>query len=795
MSRGTTRRIAFGRRTRTLPNSSRSVTTANPSGPPAKPPLRLRSTSAIAPGGGGSATRWTIADGVAGLGQELGQAGRLVGCEHDARALGLPVLDALDEPGRPPGRQHGLAPAEQVARRSRPSTRGHPLALARLRLPGQLERPRSVQPRLPVARRQVRGRPVPRAARRLDELRLALVRLAPQELGGVREVARLIEDEQRRAGRDGRGAVAGATSRPQTSAASPTASARLPSVAASARRAGSRDRLAPRTAPGRPPAARAAATPGRPSREPRPDVGRRRAGAGTPSPAAAPPREPALDAPLVGRVERPEGVHLVAEELDPDRQGSDVAGTRRRCPRAGRSRLGPRPPARACTRARTARAGARRARSASAGRRRPGSGRAGRPAPSVAWRSAWTLATRTRARPVRHAASAATRAAVSSGTSSLRSYASEVRGSSTATSDGSPEPRRQLLGHPVADLRVARDPADPLAVAASARAAARYDFAPCGTDVSPACRPWMPGAVGLAEPLAQGRERPRSRGAGAAGRRGPGRAARRRGTANRARDDPARAAPAVDASVPRASRSGGAAPGRRVEQLQLGVRRSPVEIDLLLARLGCRASLRPFASDLLGDVALARRPAPIAIAHRRAAFPLVPRSPPRIRRQPVLVRRTPDSSGGPPTSPGGRRVVALAGCLELERVEPVGGLRDVPHAPRPRPHRPPRRAGSAGASARRRAKRDSTWSIAPRPGSPIPTRSRPTFSRAQLLDDRAQPVVAAVRAALAEPELAERQREVVDHHQQVRQRRALAGQQLAHRDARVVHVGQAAWPA
>jgi hypothetical protein len=49
-------------------------------------------------------------------------------------------------------------------------------------------------------------------------------------------------------------------------------------------------------------------------------------------------------------------------------------------------------------------------------------GAAGRSAGSmVCWRSAWTLATRTRARPLRHAASAATRAAVSSGMSSLRS--------------------------------------------------------------------------------------------------------------------------------------------------------------------------------------------------------------------------------------------------------------------------------------------------------------------------------------------------------------------------------------
>ena len=63
MSRGTTRRRARGRRTRTVPKSSRSVTKLSPSGPPAKPPFRLRSTRVRAPGGGASATRSTIATG------------------------------------------------------------------------------------------------------------------------------------------------------------------------------------------------------------------------------------------------------------------------------------------------------------------------------------------------------------------------------------------------------------------------------------------------------------------------------------------------------------------------------------------------------------------------------------------------------------------------------------------------------------------------------------------------------------------------------------------------------------
>ena len=61
---------------------------------------------------------------------------------------------------------------------------------------------------------------------------------------------------------------------------------------------------------------------------------------------------------------------------------------------------------------------------------------------------------------------------------------------------------------------------------------------------------------------------------------------------------------------------------------------------------------------------------------------------------------------------------------------------------------------------------------------------------AELVDDRAQAVVAAVAAALAEPELAERQREVVGDDQQVAQRRVLAGQHLADGEAGVVHERQ-----
>src|SRR3954464_11422202 len=90
----------------------------------------------------------------------------------------------------------------------------------------------------------------------------------------------------------------------------------------------------------------------------------------------------------------------------------------------------------------------------------------------VCWSSAWTLATRIRAVPLRQAASAATRAAVSSATSSLRSYAGARRAAADLArllrerrprleprdAGRVPEPGAKLLRDPVADLGVARDP-------------------------------------------------------------------------------------------------------------------------------------------------------------------------------------------------------------------------------------------------------------------------------------------------------------------------------------------------
>ena len=82
----------------------------------------------------------------------------------------------------------------------------------------------------------------------------------------------------------------------------------------------------------------------------------------------------------------------------------------------------------------------------------------------VAWTSAWTLATSTLAAPDRQAARAATR-----GRGLVRHQLAALVGEGGPRLEdgdqrGVAEPGAQLLGHPVADLGVARDPADALRV-------------------------------------------------------------------------------------------------------------------------------------------------------------------------------------------------------------------------------------------------------------------------------------------------------------------------------------------
>ena len=174
----------------------------------------------------------------------------------------------------------------------------------------------------------------------------------------------------------------------------------------------------------------------------------------------------------------------------------------------------------------------------------------------------------------------------------------------------------------------------------------------------------------------------------------------------------------------------------------------------------------------------------------------------RSRRRPPHHRHpgsgaSPSSSGAPRTRPRARRPrpawaprVALARRrrrLQLEAVEPVRGLG--------RPLAGPRlhRVGGGVQQDRqahplvgRELREDVIHRPAPRLADP---HAEPrVLLGAQLVDDGAQPVVPAVRAGLAEPELAERQREVVRDDQHLAERHPVPRQELAHRDAGVVHV-------
>ena len=290
------------------------MTTARPSGPPSKPPLRLRSTRAIAPGGGGSAIRLDDADRVAGLAEQLREARRLVRREDDAPPLAQPVLDAVDEPLRPARRQDRLAPAEQVARRQALRGERHPGGLLGVGLPRELEGPRAVEARLPVARREVGDAASPWAGRHLRPARGDAPR--PGATGTRRprrgRLARRGRTGSRRRGGRGRSTERRRATRPR-------------------RRRRRRARVPRSPLPGDPvtsPRRRSAPGPGRGARAAASPAGRAVARISSAPPdgsrnSVAGSSDELLDradAPLVGGVEGAQRVDLVAEELDPDRE-------------------------------------------------------------------------------------------------------------------------------------------------------------------------------------------------------------------------------------------------------------------------------------------------------------------------------------------------------------------------------------------------------------------------------------------------------------------------------------------
>ena len=338
-------------------------------------------------------------------GRWRGRSGRRPACQRSTAS----AIAAARAGGSCGSRQPNRSPELSPRRRER-------LLRRQLRLPGQLERPAGGQPALPVARAEVGRRPVLRQVAALDELGAALVGLAPEERGGLGDLAGLVDDEEGRrievveagrrrelggpdlgrvADREGR-RVGGVGRRASPSSLGSPPSNRARSAAS---RSGS-------FAAARPSRSRSAATPPWGARNS--DAGRRIASLERP------------DGPLVGRVEGAQRVDLVAEELDPDGQGRgrredvDEAAASRELAAAGD--LGRRARSRTPGGRAAARSG--RIRAPTASRR----GSAGRSSGAiVCWTRAWTLATRTRAVPLRQAASAATRAAVSSATSSLRS--------------------------------------------------------------------------------------------------------------------------------------------------------------------------------------------------------------------------------------------------------------------------------------------------------------------------------------------------------------------------------------
>ena len=325
------------------------------------------------------------------LGEDLGQARRLVRGEHDAGALRAPATHRVRQASR-------SAPAAGPARASRRGCRR--VGLPRRRAPRSAAAcgPRPGHASSPAAPGRLgaqRGGQLAGALQLLAALRVLLV----ERLGDVVDIVRLVEQP------DG---LAEVVETPWPARGSrPRAPRRRP-----ARR--------PRSAPGRPPGSRELAAP-----RDRGAASQLRAGPRAQEELAGRQQGGLLDgrrAPLVGGVEGTQGrrSRRRTTRRAPARAGR--RGRHRGCRRAARTRRDRRPPA--PSRSRVARARSRRGPWARRSPRRSVTGRAGMSAGAmVRWKSACRLATRMAAgRSVRcQAARAATRAADSSRTSSERS--------------------------------------------------------------------------------------------------------------------------------------------------------------------------------------------------------------------------------------------------------------------------------------------------------------------------------------------------------------------------------------
>ncbi len=190
-------------------------------------------------------------------------------------------------------------------------------------------------------------------------------------------------------------------------------------------------------------------------------------------------------------------------------------------------------------------------------------------------------------------------------------------------------------------------------------------------------------------------------------------------------------------ATPPSSRS---APRRGIEQLDLGLDRGLLEVELLFGGLCGRPPLGPLAGDLLRDVPLAGRPPAVPVAgHRRPPFAFVP--PPlrrrRRRRRPGGSFASRSSCVGCPSRRPARRPRPPSAARRRHRRRPAPGARSCSIGsqpstclpwPTPRRHRPKRRAGSAAAPSRRPRTSTARGRSPPLAGSPMPIRSLATFS-------------------------------------------------------------------
>ena len=518
MSRGTTRRSAFGRRTRTLPNSSRSVTTTRPSGPPAKPALRLRPTRATAPGGGApgrivtptgipasprsSARRgaWSDASTIRGAGAASRRLPRAPPRPGLATAPGGSTGRGLSASSSASGTEAGRPARHRSTARARPALRPGGRTGSRQPNGSSSARPPPIASTGPGSQPSSRVRAPSSRAFHSRGGRYASGQASGRSPAATRSRRRSAAWSHRNSaaaatspGSSTTRSVPGSTrSRPlaghstaaHTSAASPTSSARAPAAEDPAA-------TAPGPAPGSPSRrARSAArrSDSRPARRP----SRSRMAAGPPA---------GTRNSLAGRSSTSSTARIVRWSVGSKTRISSTSSpnssirTGRSAPagktstRPPRRAISPRPATSTTGSCPSWRSSARRSAWRTRSPRRRTRGRSGRSSGGrVGWRSAWTDATRTRARPLRQRASVATRAADSSRMSSLRSYASAVRGSRTATAAGSPSQAvsSSATRSPISASRAIQQIRSP---APRARAATRNDLAPCGTAVTAACRP------------------------------------------------------------------------------------------------------------------------------------------------------------------------------------------------------------------------------------------------------------------------------------------------------------------